>query len=103
MENYDYTSNDIKLDWVGCEYAEDSEDSKFDYTINGIELNLVGEAYPTGRCLPYNPHNNLFEMRALAEDKDHKVYFVRWIFEYIGMEGYDAYDYSSPYDCVLIA
>ena len=97
MENYD-----IKLDWVGCEYAEDSKDSKFDYTINGIELNLVGEAYPTGRCLPYNPYNSLFEMQALAEDKDHNVYFVRWIFEYIGMEGYDAYDYSKPYECVRI-
>ena len=81
------------------EYAEDY---KFDYTINGIELELLDEAYPTGRCLEYNPGGNLFEMEALAEDRDRVKYHVRWIFEDNGEESYDEYDYSKPYECVLI-
>ena len=89
MENYD----------EAFDYAEDYV---FDYTVNGIELDLIGEAYPTSRCLAYNPDGNLFEMQALAESRNRRVYFVRWIFEDNGEEDYDAYDYSEPYDCVLI-
>ena len=81
---------------------EFAEDYVFDYTVNGIELDLIGEAYPSGRCLGYNPDGNLFEMEALAEDRNRKRYFVRWIFEDNGEESYDAYDYSEPYDCVPI-
>ena len=86
-------------------YDEDYEYAKdyvFDYSINGIELDLIDEAYPTGRCLGYNPDVNLFEMQALAKGRNHKRYFVRWIFEDNGEEGYDDYDYSEPYDCVSI-
>ena len=89
MENYD----------EAFEYAEDY---KFDYIVDGIELDLIGEAYPTSRCLPFNPDGNLFEMQALAEGRNRKRYFVRWIFEDNGEEGYDDYDYSAPYDCVSI-
>ena len=92
MNNYDEDYDDY-------EYAEDY---KFDYIVDGIELDLIDEAYPTSRCLPYNPDDNLFEMEALAVGRDRKVYFVRWIFEYNGEESYDAYDYSEPYECVLI-
>jgi hypothetical protein len=84
------------------EEYEYAENYVFDYTIDGIELDLIGEAYPTSRCLDYNPDGTLFEMEALAEGKDHKKYFVRWIFEDNGEESYDEYDYSEPYDCVLI-
>ena len=91
MENYDEDFD--------YEYAEDY---KFDYIVDGIELDLIDEAYPTSRCLAYNPDGKLFEMQALAESRDHKRYFVRWIFEDNGEEGYDDYDYSEPYDCVLI-
>ena len=95
MNNY----ADYAEDYDDYEYAEDY---KFDYIIDGIELALIEEAYPTSRCLPYNPDGNLFEMQALAEGRDHKMYFVRWIFEDNGEESFDAYDYSEPYDCVLI-
>ena len=91
MKNYDEDFN--------YEYAKDYV---FDYTIDGIELDLIGEAYPTSRCLGYNPDGKLFEMQALAEDRNRKRYFVRWIFEDNGEEDYDAYDYSEPYDCVSI-
>ena len=91
MENYD---EDFDYEF--------SEDYVFDYTIDGIELDLIGEAYPTNRCLAYNPDGKLFEMQALAEDRNRKRYFVRWIFEDNGEEGYDDYDYSQPYDCVSI-
>ena len=80
------------------EYAEDYV---FDYTVNGIELDLIGEAYPSGRCLNYNPDGRLFEMEALAEGRDLTRYYIRWIFEDNG-ESYDEYDYSDPDDCVLI-
>ena len=90
MKNYDEDFD--------YEYAEDYE---FDYIVDGIELDLLGEAYPTNRCL-YNPDGNLFEMQALAECRNHKRYFVRWIFEDNGEASYDAYDYSAPYECVLI-
>ena len=86
-------------------YDEDyeyAEDYKFDYTINGIELELLDEAYPSGRCLEYNPDGNLFEMQALAENRDREKYLVRWIFEDCGEESYEDYDYSTPHDCVLI-
>ena len=89
MENYD-------------EEYEYVSDYKFAYTIDGIELDLIGEAYPTSRCLSFNPDGNLFEMQALAVGRDRKRYFVRWIFEDNGEEGYDDYDYSEPYDCVSI-
>ncbi len=91
MENYDEDFD--------YEYAEDYV---FDYTIDGIELDLIGEAYPTSRCLAYNPDGNLFEMQALAEDRNRKQYYVSWIFEDNGEEGYDDYDYSQPDDCVSI-
>ena len=91
MKNYDEDFD--------YEYAEDY---KLDYIVDGIELDLIDEAYPTGRCLVYNPDGNLFEMEALAVGKDRKIYFVRWIFEDNGEESYDAYDYSKPYECVLI-
>ena len=78
------------------------DDYVFDYTVNGIELDLIGEAYPTSRCLPFNPDGKLFEMQALAEGRDGKRYFVRWIFEDNGEENYDDYDYSQPDDCILI-
>ena len=81
------------------EYAEDY---KFDYIVDGIELDLIDEAYPTGRCLEHNPDGNLFEMEALAVGRNRKIYFVRWIFEDNGEESYDAYDYSEPYEGVLI-
>ena len=81
---------------------EFTEDYVFDYTVNGIELDLIGGAYPSGRCLEYNPDGNLFEMQVLAEGRDRKRYFVRWIFEDNGEESYDEYDYSAPYECVLI-
>ena len=81
---------------------EFTEDYVFDYTINCIEVDLISGAYPTNRCLEYNPDGNLFEMQALAEGRDRKRYFVRWIFEDNGEESYDEYDYSEPYDCVLI-
>ena len=86
-------------DSTACDYYEDYN---FDYIIDGIELDLIEEAYPTSRCLPHNPDGNLFEMQALAMGRDHKMYFVRWIFEDNGEESFDAYDYSEPYDCVLI-
>ena len=41
-------------------------------------------------------------MEALAEGRDRSKYLVRWIFEDNGEESYDEYDYSEPYDCVLI-
>ena len=91
MENYGADSD--------YEYAEDY---KFDYTIAGIELDLIEEAYPTSRCLPFNPDGRLFEMQALAVGRNRKVYFVRWICEDNGEEGYDDYDYSEPYEGVLI-
>ena len=91
MKNYD------DEDYDDYEYAEDYT---FDYVIDGIELNLVEEAYPSGRCLPYNPDGRLFEMEALAEGRDLTRYYVRWIFEDCGEESYDAYDYSEPHDCV---
>ena len=91
MKNYDEDFD--------YEYAEDY---KFDYIVDGIELDLIDEAYPTGRCLAYNPDGNLFEMEALAVGRDRKIYLVRWIFEDNGEESYDAYDYSKPYECVLI-
>ena len=84
------------------EEYEYAEDYVFDYTVNGIELDLIDEAYPTSRCLPFNPDGNLFEMQALAEGRDGKRYFVRWIFEDNGEENYDDYDYSQPDDCILI-
>ena len=93
MNNYD------DEDYGDYEYAKDY---KFEYIIDGIELDLIGEAYPSCRCLPFNPDGRLFEMEALAVGKDRKVYFVRWIFEDNGEESYDAYDYSEPYECVLI-
>ena len=68
-------------------------------TVNGIELNLIGEAYPTSRCLPYNPNGNLFEMEARAEDEDGNQYYVTWIFKDNGEASYDEYDYSQPDDC----
>ena len=92
MNNYDEDYDDY-------EYAEDY---KFDYIVDGIELDFIDEAYPTGRCLVHNPDGNLFEMEALAVGRDRKMYFVRWIFEDNGEESYDAYDYSKPYECVLI-
>ena len=61
------------------DYDDYDEDYEFDYIVDGIELDLIDEAYPTGRCLVYNPDGNLFEMEALAVGKDRKVYFVRWI------------------------
>ena len=85
-------------DYTAC---DPYEGHKFDYIIDGIEVDLIGEAYQTNRCL-YNPDGNLFEMQALARDRDHKRYFVRWIFEDNGEESFDAYDYSEPYECVLI-
>ena len=91
MKNYDEDFD--------YEYAEDYV---FDYTVNGIELDLIGEAYPTGRCLDYSPYGCLFEMESLAVGRDRKRYFVRWFFEDNGEESYDEYDYSEPYDCVLI-
>ena len=91
MENYDEDFD--------YEYAEDYV---FDYTFNCIGLDLIGDAYPTGRCLESSSDAKLFEIEALAEGRDHKRYFVRWIFEYNGEEGYDDYDYSQPHDCVLI-
>ena len=90
MENYDVESD-----------YEFVSDYVFDYIVDGIELDLLGEAYPTIRCL-YNPDGKLFEMEALAVGKDRKRYFVRWIFEDNGEESYDEYDYSTPYECVLI-
>ena len=81
---------------------EFAEDYVFDYTVNGIELDLIGEAYPTGRCLDYSPYGCLFEMESLAVGRDRKRYLVRWIFEDCGEESYADYDYSEPYDCVLI-
>lgn len=75
---------------------------EFDYIVNGVELKEIDQAYPTGRCLPYNPDGNLFEMAAKAEDKDGNKYLVSWIFEDNGEEDYGAYDYSEPYDCVSI-
>ena len=72
------------------------------YTVNGIELNETSQAYPTSRCLPYNPDGKLFEMRAEAEDKDGNRYHVTWVFEDSGEESYDEYDYSQPNDCTLI-
>ena len=86
-------------DYDDYEYAEDY---KFDYIIDGIELDLIEEAYPSCRCLTYNPDGSLFEMEALAEGRDRRKYLVRWIFEDNGEESLDAYDYSKPYDCVLI-
>ena len=86
-------------DYDDYEYAEDY---KFDYIIDGIELDSIGEAYPSCRCLSYNPDGRLFEMEALAVGRDRKVYFVRWIFEDNGEESYDEYDYSKPYECILI-
>ena len=47
---------------------------------------MIGEAYPSCRCLPYNPDGNLFEMEALAVGRDRKIYFVHWIFEDNGEE-----------------
>ena len=91
MKNYDEDFD--------YEYAEDY---KFEYIVDGIELDLIDEAYPTSRYLPFNPDGKLFEMQALAEDRNRKRYFVRWIFEDNGEESYDAYDYSTPYECVLI-
>ena len=91
MKNYDEDFD--------YEYAEDYV---FDYTFNCIALDLIGDAYPTSRCLPFNPDGKLFEMQALAEDRNHKRYFVRWIFEDNGEAGYDDYDYSQPDDCILI-
>ena len=91
MNNYE--------DYDDYEYAEDYV---FDYTVNCIALDLIGDAYPTSRCLPFNPDGNLFEMQALAVGRDRKRYFVRWIFEDNGEESYDAYDYSEPYEVVLI-
>ena len=91
MEKYDVEAD-----------SEFPEDYVFDYTFNCIALDLIGDAYPTGRCLPFNPDGNLFEMQALAEDRNHKRYFVRWIFEDNGEEGYDDYDYSQPDDCISI-
>ena len=78
------------------------EDYKFEYIIDGIELDLIGDVYPSCRCLPYNPDGSLFEMEALAEGRDRSKYLVRWIFEDNGEESFDEYDYSEPYDCVLI-
>ena len=98
-DHEDSTACDDSEDYDDYEYAEDY---KFDYIIDGIELDLVEEAYPTSRCLPYNPDGNLFEMQAQAMGRDHKMYFVRWLFEDNGEESFDAYDYSEPYDCVLI-
>ena len=89
-------------------YAEDyddyeyAEDYKFEYIIDGIEVDLIGDAYPSCRGLPYNPDNRLFEMEALAKGRDHRKYLVRWSFEPNGEESFDDYDYSEPYDCVLI-
>ena len=80
-------------------YDEDYDDYEFDYIIDGIELDLVGEAYPSGRCLGYNPDGNLFEMEALAEGRDLTRYYIRWIFEDNGGD-LDTYDYSEPHDCV---
>ncbi len=91
--------NEYVEDYNDFEYAEDY---KFDYIIDNIELDLIGEAYPTCRCLDYNPDGNLFEMEALAEGRDGAKYYVRWIFEDCGEESYDEYDYSNPDDCVLI-
>ena len=82
--------------------SEFLEDYTFDYVIDGIELDLVGEAYPSGRCLDYNPDGRLFEMEALAEGRDLTRYYIRWIFEDNGEESYDAYDYSEPHDCVPV-
>ena len=91
MENYD---EDFDYEYV--------EDYEFDYIVDDIALDLIGDAYPTSRYLPFNPDGKLFEMQALAEDRNRKRYFVRWIFEDNGEEGYDDYDYSAPYDCVSI-
>ena len=91
MKNYDVESD-----------YEFVSDYVFDYIVDGIELDLIGDAYPTSRCLPFNPDGNLFEMQALAVGRNRKIYFVRWIFEDNGEEGYDDYDYSEPHDCVLI-
>ena len=44
MKNYDEDFD--------YEYAEDY---KFYYIVDGIELDLIDEAYPTSRCLAYNP------------------------------------------------
>ena len=98
-EDFDYEyAEDYKFDYI----VDGIELELVDYIVDGIELELVDEAYPTGRCLVHNPDGNLFEMEALAVGKDHKIYFVRWIFEDNGEESYDAYDYSKPYECVLI-
>ena len=91
MKNYDEDFD--------YEYAEDY---KFDYIVDGIELDLIDEPFPTSSCLSYNPDGNLFEMAALAMDRNRQRYLVRWIFEDNGEESYDDYDYSEPYDCVLI-
>ena len=89
MKNYDE-------DYDEYEYVDDY---KFDYIIDGIELDLLGDAYPSGRCLPYNPDGRLFEMEALAEGRDLTRYYIRWIFEDNGGD-LDTYDYSEPHDCV---
>ena len=91
MKNYD---EDFDYEYV--------EDYEFDYIVDDIALDLIGDAYPTSRYLPFNPDGKLFEMQALAEDRNHKRYFVRWIFEDNGEESYDAYDYGEPYDCVSV-
>ena len=41
-------------------------------------------------------------MYTKAEDRDGNKYLVSWIFEDNGEEGYDDYDYSEPYEGVLI-
>ena len=110
MNNYaDYDDYDDYADYADyAGYAEDyddygyTEDYKFDDNIDGIELEFIGEVYPTSRCLLYNPDGRLFEMQALARGIDSKMYFVRWVFEDNGEESFDAYDYSKPYECVLI-
>ena len=91
MEKYDVEAD-----------SEFPEDYVFDYTFNCIALDLIGDAYPTGRCLESSSGAKLLEMQALAEGRERKRYFVRWIFEDNGEEDYDAYDYGEPYDCVSV-
>ena len=84
---------------------EETQMSKFapTYTVKGIELDEISQTcIPTGRCLPYNPDGNLFEMQAEAADKDGNRYYVYWIFANNGEASYDEYDYDQPDDCELI-
>lgn len=58
--------------------------------INEADLYYEGDAFISGRLIPYNPDGKLFEMCQYLSDKEDNQYKASWIFK----EGLDLDEYN---------